>query len=54
MRRTPKRKFFVFTGNGRFETWAVSERQAISNIRYRFQSVGKFTPTELWRAEEAK
>lgn len=47
-----KKHYIVETHVGLFETWAVSEKKAISNIRYRLGGTACTMKTSLWKAWE--
>ena len=48
-----KRHYIVETHIGPFETWAVSEKKAIANIRYRLGGTSQNMKTTYWKAWEA-
>ena len=48
-----KKLYYVETHLGLFETWAVSAKKAIANIRYRLFGGGHGVPTTYWKAWEA-
>ena len=48
-----KKLFYVETHLGVFETWAVSAKKAISNIRYRLFGGQCGVSTIYWKAWEA-
>lgn len=49
-----KRRFIVSTHLGDFETWAISPKKAISNIRFRLFGRGYHERyTQSWTAKEA-
>lgn len=45
-----KRKWLVQTHLGDFETWAVSEKKAIANVRFRVFGGSFGCDTSCWRA----
>ena len=47
-----KKRWIVETHVGLFETWAVSEKKAISNIRYRLGGTACSMKTTYWKAWE--
>lgn len=48
-----KKRWIVETHLGLFETWAVSAKKAIANIRYRIAGRQCNCPTTYWKAWEA-
>ncbi len=48
-----KKRWIVETHLGLFETWAVSAKKAIANIRYRIAGRQCNCPTTYWQAREA-
>ena len=48
-----KKRWIVETHLGLFETWAVSAKKAIANIRYRIAGQQCYCPTNYWNAWEA-
>lgn len=48
-----KKRWIVETHLGLFETWAVSAKKAIANIRYRIAGRQCNCPTIYWKAWEA-
>ena len=48
-----KKKWIVETHLGLFETWAVSAKKAIANIRFRLAGRQMGMSTIYWRAWEA-
>jgi len=48
-----KHKFIVETHVGVFETWAVSAKRAIANIRFRLFGGRCDASTVYWQAREA-
>lgn len=48
-----KRHWIVETHLGLFETWAVSAKKAIANIRYRLMGTSYNCQTIYWKAWEA-
>ncbi len=48
-----KKRWIVETHLGLFETWAVSAKKAIANIRYRIAGQQCNCPTNYWKAWEA-
>ena len=48
-----KKKWIVETHVGLFETWAVSAKKAIANIRYRLAGTMCGASTIYWKAWEA-
>lgn len=47
-----KKHYIVETHVGLFETWATSEKKAISNIRYRLGGTACTMNTTYWKARE--
>ena len=45
-----KKHYIVETHVGLFETWATSEKKAISNIRYRLGGTACSMKTTYWKA----
>lgn len=45
-----KKLYYVHTHLGRFETWAVSAKKAIANIRFRLFGGCCGVSTAYWRA----
>lgn len=52
--KAPRVKWRVWTGTAFHETFAVSEKQAVSNVIYRMRKMGKFPLVSQFRAEEVK
>lgn len=48
-----KKLYYVETHLGVFETWAVSPKKAIANIRFRLAGRQCNMPTTYWKAWEA-
>ena len=48
-----KKLYYVYTHIGTFETWAVSAKKAISNIRFRLFGGQCGVSTIYWEAKEA-
>ena len=48
-----KKRYIVETHVGAFETWAVSERKAIANVRFRLFGSRCDAKTIYWTAREA-
>lgn len=49
--KKPYRKFRVWNGYQWIETWAVSDKKAISNVAYRLRQCGKFPVVSMFVAE---
>lgn len=48
-----KRHFVVYTHLGPFETWAVSAKKALANVRWRVYGVRCDAKTLYWEVVEA-
>ena len=53
MNKNTKNLWIVYTHLGPFETWAVSAKQALANIRYRLFGTRYDATTSLWTVREA-
>lgn len=49
-----KKRWRVWTGSTWEPTWAVSEKQAVSNVAWRMRQAGKVPVRGMFRAEEVK
>lgn len=47
-----KRLYYVYTHVGRFETWAVSAKKAVANVRYRLAGRQCNCSTAYWEVKE--
>jgi hypothetical protein len=50
--KKPKQKYFIWFGNKCYDTWAVSEAQAINNVKCQMGLAGdydyhSYTPTKI-------